>query len=67
VLSGCGVWLEYLAEDEMTDSPLYDKYVCEDGELSSSTAPSRQGCNNNKSLLENTKISSDTKLNTIFI
>jgi len=45
--------LEYLAEDEMTDSRLYDKYVCEDGELSPPTAPSRQGCNNNKSSLEN--------------
>ncbi len=27
MLSGCGALLESLAEDEMTDSQFYDKYV----------------------------------------
>jgi len=53
MLSGCGAVLEHLAENEMTDRQLYDKYVCEGGELSPPTVLPRQDCKNNKSSREN--------------
>ena len=53
MLSGCGTVLEHLAEDEMTDSQLYDKYVCEDGEPSPPMVSLRRGCVNDKAPEEN--------------
>ncbi len=84
MLSGCGALLEYLAEDEMTDSQLYDKYTHSVLDLGLNlnrygymfvkmVSYRLQRLHPGKAVTiinyrwEMTKISSDTKLNAIFI
>ena len=52
-LSGCGKLLEHMAESEMSDSQLYDKYVCESGEPTPPMVRRRQDCVNDITFQEN--------------